>query len=231
MEKSNSLIPGLGKNINQAERIVSFASGSYMLYKALSGNKSKVKTLAASYLIFRGATGYCPLYHALKIDETKAVENIRVKSFITVNKPRLAVYAFWRQLSNLPLFMKHLESVTLTDTDHAIWKAKIPGKLGTLDWTSEITEEVAGEYISWKSVEGSQVENMGVVQFKDAGKFGTEVHIELSYHAPAGAIGEGIAKLLNPVLERMIKEDIKNFRKYFETGEVPTYEGQSTGKH
>jgi uncharacterized membrane protein len=224
-------IPEPGKNINTSERIASFLSGSYLLYNALSQKKSKVKALAAGYLIFRGATGYCPIYHSLKIDKTRPVENIRVKSYITVNKGRQEVYAFWRKLDNLPLFMKHLESVTVLDADHALWKAKIPGNLGTLDWKSEIMEEVAGEYIAWKSMEGSQVENMGVVQFKDAGKFGTEVHIELSYHAPAGAIGEGIGKLLNPVLERMIKEDIKNFRKYFETGEVPTYEGQSTGKH
>lgn len=230
MNEKRSIIPEFEQNVGKTERLLSVAAGSYLLYSALTGKKGTIKALTAGYLLFRGSTGYCPAYGALHMDRTKPGGNITVKSYITTNKPRKEVYNFWRKLDNLPYFMKHLESVTVLDEKHATWKAKIPGDMGTIDWTSEIISDVQDEYIAWKSLPGSQVENSGVVTFTDAGKFGTEVHIELSYHAPAGAIGEGLGRLLNPVLETMIKEDIKNFRKYLETGEVPTYEGQPSGK-
>jgi uncharacterized membrane protein len=230
MNREQSLIKGFEKNVGQAERILSAAAGGYLLYKSLTGQKKGIDVLAAGYLLFRGATGYCPAYGALKMDRNNSQGNINVRSFITTNKPVNEVYNFWRKLDNLPNFMKHLESVTVLDEKHHMWKAKIPGDLGTIDWKSEIISEVQDEYIAWKSVPGSQIENAGTVEFKDAGKFGTEVHIELSYYAPAGIVGEALAKLLNPLLETMIHEDIKNFRKYLETGEIPTYEGQPTGK-
>jgi len=229
MKQSASILPGKDQNVNETERIVSIAAGSFLLFQTLSGRKNPVQALAAGYLLFRGTTGYCPLYSALQVNKPRT-GNIEVKSYITVNKPREEVYAFWRKLENLPLFMKHLERVTLLDERHAEWKAKIPGHLGTITWKSEIVTDTINEAIAWRSLPGSQINNSGIVQFLDAGKFGTEVHVELTYHAPAGVIGASIGKLLNPTLEALIHEDIKDFRKHLETGEIPTYKGQSTGK-
>ena len=46
---------------------------------------------------------------------------------------------------------------------------------------------------------------------------GTELEVVISYHPPAGEIGAGIAKLLNPVFERIVREDVMNFKDYIET--------------
>ena len=141
------------------------------------------------------------------------------------------MYHFWRQLENLPAFMKHLKSVVVTDEKSSTWEAQIPGKLGTIGWTSEIIADVPNEFLAWKSLPGAQIENTGTISFVDAGKFGTEVHIEIAYHAPGGTLGSGAAKLLNPLFEAMVKEDIKNFRRYIETREIPTIENQPSGKN
>lgn len=218
-------------NINKNERIISLILGSYLLCKAFSGKRRKTKALAGAFLIYRGSTGNCPVSRALNIDSSKPINQVSVKSYITVNKPRHEVYKYWRKFDNLPFFMKHLENVTLLDEQHSIWKARIPGGFGTIDWHSEIISDIENEYIAWRSLPDSQIENTGVVRFSDAGKFGTEVHIDLSYRAPAGVIGANVAKLLNPLLEEMIKEDIKNFRRYIDTGELPTIEGQASGKN
>ena len=73
-------------------------------------------------LIRRGITGHSMLYEGLGMrtagkgqgGETTSVPyetGTRVDRAVTVAKPRAEVYRFWRDLENLPHFMKHVESV------------------------------------------------------------------------------------------------------------------------
>ena len=39
--------------------------------------------------------------------------------------------------------------------------------------------------------------------------------------APAGELGSGVAKLLNPVFEKLIRQDVLNFKDYIETKHNP----------
>lgn len=216
-----SLIPELGRmpkdiNINNKERVLSLLGGTWLLFRALSGRKNVAQALAAGYLVFRGTTGYCPLYLSLDMDTTTPASDIHVKSTVIVDRPRAMVYATWRKLSNLPCFLKHLKSVTEVDDKHSLWTAKIPGGVGTIAWKSEIILEVTNEYIAWKSLEGSQVENMGEVVFRDAGHDRTTIDVEIGYRAPAGNVGEMVGNLLNPLLEKTLQEDIDGFKTYIE---------------
>lgn len=219
------------QNISELGQFGSLAAGALVVYRSIFKKRSLTGSAIGAYLLYRGATGYCAVSDALNINTAKKPGSILVKTTITVNKPKAEVYAFWKKLENLPRFMKHLESVEVVDKKHSEWKAKIPGGLGTIDWKSEIVADEKNESLAWKSVEGSEVDNSGAVSFKDAGKFGTEVHVEIAYHAPAGHLGKGIAELLNPITEGMIKEDIKNFRRIIESEELPTIDGQASGKH
>ena len=81
--------------------------------------------------------------------------------------------------------------------------------------------------LAWRSEPGADVDNAGEVVFEDApGGRGTEVHVHLSYRPPAGAAGKAAARLLNPVFEQMVKEDIRRFKHVLEAGELPTTAGQ-----
>lgn len=217
------------RNMGKGEQIFSLIAGSYLLYKSRLGIKSFPKAVIAAALLYRGSTAHCPAYQMLGVDTSTEPSPINVKTSLTVNKPRSEVYAFWRKLENLPRFMKHLQEVKEVDSFRSEWKAKVPAGLGTIEWVGEILSDRPGENITWRSVEGSQIDNMGSVSFEDAGKFGTQILVEISYHAPAGNIGAGIAKLFTPAFEVMIREDIKNFRRIIETGELPTIEGQPSG--
>jgi len=84
--------------------------------------------------------------------------------------------------------------------------------------------------ISWKSVEGADVENAGTVDFFDAGKQGTDVHVVISYHAPAGKVGSAIAKFLNPAFEAMIEADIKRFAEVIEEGKAELEKANANGQ-
>ena len=54
-------------NVSPIERALTAAGGAYLLYDAIA-NKGKwgwVKALGGAALLYRGASGYCPVYGAL----------------------------------------------------------------------------------------------------------------------------------------------------------------------
>lgn len=211
-------------NVGQGERIASAAVGAWLLSSSLHNLTSKplgslVKLALGGYLLYRGASGHCMAYDSL--GKTKGVSNtpaINIRTSLIVNKPKAEVYAFWRKLENLPLFMKHLSSVTEIDSKHSHWEAVIPGNIGKIKWNAEIVKEEDGHLIGWQSIPNSMINNAGKVTFNDAaGGQGTELEVVISYHPPAGEIGAGLAKALNPVFEKIIRQDVMNFKEYIET--------------
>jgi uncharacterized membrane protein len=73
------------------------------------------------------------------------------------------------------------------------------------------------------SLPGSTIDNAGEIRFKDAPRNeGTEIHAYISYRLPAGDVGSVAAKLFSPMVESMIREDLRRFKSLMETGELPT---------
>ena len=220
-------------NVGDVERLTSGAIGVALVGFGLSRRSPLgiLLALGGAGLINRGATGYCPLNAAAGLDEedrNAAPWNrmIKVRNSVTITRPRQEVYAFWRKLENLPRFMRHLDSVTETDAKRSDWQAKAPAGR-TVSWSAEITEEVIDERIAWKSLEGADVPNEGIVRFEDAvGGRGTVVRVELSYSPPAGALGAFFAKLLGEEPKGQIADDLRRLRSILEAGEVPTTDGQ-----
>lgn len=222
-------------NIDQSERVLSLFGGSILLYKSLKQlGKHPIVALqgaaAGGLLIYRGATGVCPLYTRLGIDTTDP-QAINISEKVTVNVNREKVYAFWRELSNLPKFMSHLKQVTETSPTQSHWTANTPGQLIDLDWHAEITHEEPGRYIGWQSTKDAMIQNAGKVTFSNAlNQIDTEIHVEISYFPPAGSVGRGLTSLFNGVFEKMIRQDILDFKTYVEELDFRTYIGLSTEK-
>jgi uncharacterized membrane protein len=239
LEHDNEFQPNEGGsgvvNIGQNERLISTAAGAFLLSSGL-GNLFKnpisalVKTALGGYLLYRGASGHCMLYSSM--GKTKGVEStqaVNIRTSLVVNKPKDEVYAFWRKLENLPLFMKHIASVTELDQKHSHWEATIPGNIGKVKWNAEIVKEEPGQMIGWQSIPNSTINNAGKVVFSEAlGGQGTELEVVISYHPPAGEVGAGLAKLLNPVFERIVREDVMNFKDYIETKHNAKSDGAGT---
>ena len=95
---------------------------------------------------------------------------------------------------------------------------KVPGVGTTLSWKAEIVGEEANRYIGWRSLPGSAISNAGKIEFKDAGELGTLVHVVFSYHPPLGGAAGEVARLINPVFEKIVRNDIMGFKRYMETG-------------
>ncbi|WP_256012979.1 SRPBCC family protein [Desertivirga xinjiangensis] len=208
-------------NVNTTERVISVLAGSFLFFSGLKNLRNSPVTglarlVAGGALFARGASGHCPVYERLGTDSTKP-EAINIKHYFTIDRPREEVYQFWRNLENLPLFMRHLESVEKIDHKHSKWKASFGRYLPSVSWTAEIVKERENEFIGWSSIKDSAIVNIGKVEFYDLpDSTGTEVRVIFSYHAPVGGVGTGLARLFTPGIEKIIHDDISNFKRYVE---------------
>lgn len=148
----------------------------------------------------------------------------------TVRKPRSEVYAFWHRLENLPTFMAHLDAVRATGERTSHWVASAPFDR-EVEWDAEITEDVPGERISWSSIGEAEVPNRGVVRFVAApdGE-STEVHVQLTYDLPGGALGKAAAKYFGEEPHQQLDDDLRRLKQVLETGEIVRSDGAPWGK-
>ena len=156
---------------------------------------------------------------------------IKLNTRQTIKRSRKELYAYWRNLENLPNFMSHIKEIQQIDGRRSKWTAKIPGDLGTIDWEAMIEQDHKNEYISWRSIADADIENAGEVRFKDApGGEGTIVETTISYRPPAGKVGDYAAKLLNPSFEKIVKSDLRQFKKHMEEGGEEKQKSEPKGK-
>ncbi len=151
----------------------------------------------------------------------KAAEGIIVtKRSVTIQRPVAEVYSFWHNFENLPRFMRHLKSVTVTGNGRSHWVALAPAGQ-TVEWDAETVEDRPNECISWKSLPGSDVRNSGTVNFRAApGNRGTEVRVVMQYDPPFGKLGSKIAMLWREEPRQQVHDDLRHLKQVMETGEI-----------
>lgn len=227
-------------NVGQQERLISGGAGALL---ALYGLKRlRLSNLlwvgVGAMLVKRAVTGRCEMYSALGLNtaegEGAAPEEyfnrgIHVEESFTIMKSPEELYGFWHQFENLPRFMKHLESVKTLDEKRSHWVAKGPGGMN-VEWDAEVINDEPNRTIAWRSLGGAEVDNAGSVTFRSAAADrGTEVTVTMDYIPPMGKVGSVIAKLFGRDADQMVREDLRNFKRLMETGEIPTTQGQPRG--
>lgn len=220
-------------NVGAVERWASVIAGGVLIARGLSQNRSWMGwTLAAmgGGMVYRGVSGHCPMYEAMNVNtQTMDDQGVHVHAAVTIDRKPEELFAFWRSLENLPHIMSHLETVTEIDNKRSHWVAKAPVGM-TVEWDAEIVSETENQSIMWRSTEGAQITNAGSVRFVPvAGERGTEVHVELTYHPPAGAVGVAVAKLFGEEPQHQIEDDLRHFKQFMEAGEIATTQGQPSG--
>lgn len=207
----------LKKNVSALERVLMVTSGGYLLYSGLTQEKKNIgKAGIGGSMLLRGLSGYCPVYDAVDHLKNDKASNVNIRINSVINRPISEVYAFWRDFENLPKFMNHLVSVNPINYTTSEWTAKGPLGIGKISWKAEVVKDEKEKLISWNSLPDSSIQNAGKVVFKQKGK-ATEIDVTISYHAPLGVAGESAAKLLNPYFEKLVKDDILNFKSYLES--------------
>lgn len=162
-------------------------------------------------------------------DEVQGDETFVGKT-VTVGRPRQELYEVWKDFTRFPDFMENVRSVQKLDADRSKWTIKGPAGYN-VELVTRIVEDEAGRKIAWESEEGSEIETAGIAAFIDAppGR-GTYVRLLMSYDPPGGAIGRGIAKLLQREPSIQARRDLRRFKQLMETGEVTVNASPSARK-
>jgi uncharacterized membrane protein len=199
------------QNLGISERLFSVFLGGVLLSRGIT-RPFKAPFIYGTYLTYRGATGRCLFYEQMGIDAhtTKA---INIRGEFEIDSPPAMVYAYWRNLENLPGSLKHLLSADVSDGKTSHWKSNILGKFFSVKWDAQIVKDEPGRLIGWSSTPGSFIQHVGRVTFAESPDgMGTILKVVLSYQPPAGAIGMGVAKLINPYLEGLLQRELKSFK-------------------
>lgn len=220
------------RNLSDVERWASIAAGAGLAAFGLSRLKSGGWLYAGvgALLLRRGVTAHCDLYDAIGVntagvaDDTRAAlrgsRGVNVLESVTINQPIELLYRFWRNLENLPQFMRHLVSVEKVTDTISHWRAKGPAG-SVVEWDAEIFNEIPNKLIAWRSLEGADVVSAGSVNFDaEPGGRGTRVTVHLQYSPPGGKVGAAIAKVLGADAETEIRDDLRRFKQLVETGNV-----------
>jgi uncharacterized membrane protein len=141
----------------------------------------------------------------------------RVHESVEVQAPMQDVFTYWSNFENFPRIMRNVEEVRVAgDTSH--WKVK--GPFGTdIEYDAKTTEMSPERGIGWQSIDG-EIENSGQVRFEEVSIGRTRIDVMLNYaDPPGGKVGEVVADAVsNP--QREICEDLENFAKKVEQGEL-----------
>ena len=230
-------------NVGKTERNISLAAGALLGLAGLSkpfSVRGLIELGVGAALIHRGLSGNCALYSALGMSTASTSgepsakpeeyfrRSIHVQHQVTILKPASELFAYWKQLENLPKFMEHLKDVRRMDGNRSHWIAKGPMNT-SIEWDAEIINEEQDRLIAWQSVGDAEVDNSGSVRFVDAGDKGTEVQVTIDYIPPAGKVGAMVAKLFGEEPAQTVKEDLRRFKSLMEAGEIPTTDGQPRG--
>src|SRR5918993_2195426 len=144
----------------------------------------------------------------------------RVEGAIEIEAPVETVYGYWETLENLPNFMANVEEVTPTGPDTTRWRVK--GPLGkSLEWEARTTNKEANSTISWITNAGADVDNAGVVRFRETAPGVTLVEVVLDYaDPPGGKVGEVASRVVaNPKLQ--LEQDLRNLKEILEGEATP----------
>lgn len=211
-----------GISLGEGERALSAIAGSLLLYFVAKRHRVDSLLLAGSgYLLYRAVSGHCPLTSLFRgVVPRERASNVNVRTQVIVNRPRPEVYAFWRNLENLPLFMKHIDHIDVIDPKTSAWKLRLPVGLGDVRWESRIVKDVKDEELSWHSVEGAAIENTAKINFADTPAGATRIDVMVSYRAPMGVMGERIGRLLTPLFRDKIEADIHHFKHFIESADM-----------
>lgn len=154
-----------------------------------------------------------PLPHLIGL-RTDASDSVRVQKSIQVAASAAEAYESWRNLERLPRFMSHVREVRKIDDTRYHWF--VDGPAGrTIEWQSEITADIPGELIAWRTVAGSSVQCSGIVRFEPVAG-GTRVHVRMSYCPPGNALGHTVAKLFGRDPKHQMDEDMLRFKNFIE---------------
>jgi uncharacterized membrane protein len=151
---------------------------------------------------------------------------VRTSAVIQADPDQL--YTLWRDIESIPLWQEEICSVTSTGEFTSHWTMN-SGKSGdkNIEWDSEILADEPGQRIAWRSIAGES-NNAGEVIFERAqGGRGSMVTVLQEFKM--GKLTSFWETLTGRDPKQSVIENLRHFKAFAETGEIPRIQGQPHG--
>jgi len=146
---------------------------------------------------------------------------------VLISKPVSEVWAFIRDLSNMPKFIRGLSRVEMIDETHSRWVFDHKGE--HLENDSVIINEEPESLLVWRATTGHP--HVGAISLEEApGGRGTFVSMRTSRDSQHGKVTGVLSWYFGGDPKSASYVNLRRLKAYMETGEVPTVEGQSNGR-
>jgi uncharacterized membrane protein len=217
------LLPGAQTTVGLWARVAGDAVDLGIVGKALRDRPKDRGRLAITAAVLGGVTAIDVLAARGPTGDEggEAGSNATVtRRSVSINCTVEEAYGFWRDFTNLPRVMSHLEEVRDLGNGRSHWRAQGPGGK-SVEWDAEITDDTPNRRVAWRSLPGGDVQTAGSVRFVPApqGK-GIEVHVEMQSTTPGGKFGNFIAMLVGRAPTQEVSADLREFKQLLETGEI-----------
>jgi uncharacterized membrane protein len=148
---------------------------------------------------------------------------VRTTALVQANAQSL--YAIWRNVESAPLWQEQITRVVATGPKTSHWIMESDGK--TIEWDSEVMADEPGVRITWRSI-GGDSNNAGEVIFEEAlGGRGTMVTVLQEFRM--GKLTTALETLVGRNPKQAVIENLRHFKAFAETGEIPRVQGQPHG--
>jgi uncharacterized membrane protein len=135
------------------------------------------------------------------------------------------LYAIWRDVESAPKWQEQITSVKRTGDNTSHWVMEDSGE--KIEWDSEILADEPGKRIAWRSIAGES-SNAGEVIFDPApGGRGTLVTVLQEFRI--GKLANAWETMVGRNPKQAVIENLRHFKAFTETGEIPRTQGQSNG--
>lgn len=149
---------------------------------------------------------------------------------VTIGRPAEELRALWLRPDVQSQIWAHFADITSLDDRTAEWVAHGPAG-GEYRWRTATAQSGTDE-LRWSTLDGADVPNTGSLAFRPApGDRGTELHLQVQFNPPGGAIGTAVSKMFHIVPREIVLKALYRFRALAQTGEIPTTDSQPAARN
>jgi uncharacterized membrane protein len=210
-------------NWSPSTRLLSGVGGSLLTLYGLT-RKGVAKPVLGTAGLVLTARGLTNLQTRSLLGLGLGERGIQVQKAINIFAPVDEVYQFWRNFENFPLFMNHVNEISVEEngnTSH--WTVKGPAD-SPYHFTSQITQDIPNELIAWETLPDSEIHSAGFVRFDENRDGSTRVTVQMNYIPPVGVLGHAVAQLFGVDPRQAMHDDLIRLKTLLEEGKTSTDE-------
>jgi uncharacterized membrane protein len=161
------------------------------------------------------------------IPKTLCCSRIRIEDSITIARPVAEVFAFYKDLRNLPRFLGDVVRVDPTGVRSSRWTVQGPFGM-KVHWISVVTEIKEGAHIFYET--SSRISKTKWEIYFSQGKSPEETVVREVLIYPGGRIGKFILATMGKHPAAELHSNLQRFRQLIESGRVTDTSNSIPGK-